>query len=105
MVQIVENLIIGNSAAGLNALASFRKHDQDSPVMIISREAGTAYSRVLLPYYLGQKIGYDNLFLRTLEYYDQLQVQTCFNHFYNLGILLLSRYNCRYNNYDGFDNV
>jgi NAD(P)H-nitrite reductase large subunit len=74
-MQIV---IIGNSAAGLSALSRFRSYDQDSPITQISAESGTAYSKVLLPYYLRRKIPYENLFIRRPENYDRLGVKTEF---------------------------
>ncbi len=75
----IDNLIIGNSAAGLNALQAFRRYNDHASLMIVSRECGEAYSRVLLPYYLNQKIGYDKLFLRNQDYYDRVKAQTRFN--------------------------
>jgi len=71
-------VIIGNGAAGLSALSSFRALDKDSRISLISAEAGTAYSRVLLPYYLRRKIPYENLFIRQSEDYEKLGVQTEF---------------------------
>ena len=74
-MQIV---IIGNSAAGLSALSRFRSIDQESQITLISAESGTAYSRVLLPYYLRRKIPYENLFIRRPEDYERLGVKTQF---------------------------
>jgi nitrite reductase (NADH) large subunit len=71
-------VIIGNGAAGLSALDRFREIDRDSSVTVISSESGTAYSRVLLPYYLRRKIPYDNLFIRRSEDYERLGVETRF---------------------------
>ena len=68
-MQIV---IIGNSAAGLSCLESFRKQDQTSKVTIIAKEDIRPYSRVLLPYYLRGKVPYENLFIRDQEYYERL---------------------------------
>ena len=48
--------IVGNSAAALSALESFRERDLTSSVTLVSEEAGPAYSRVLLPYYLRRKL-------------------------------------------------
>lgn len=67
-------VIIGNSAAGLSALESFRKYDQDSKVTLISKEGGLAYSRVLLPYYLRGKVDYSTFFIRDQKYYDSMNV-------------------------------
>lgn len=67
-------VIIGNSAAGLSALESFRKNDKESKVTLISKEGGVAYSRVLLPYYLRGKIDYDTFFIRDKGYYEKMKV-------------------------------
>ena len=69
-------VIIGNGAAALSALNRFRSLDSDSSVTLISAEAGNAYSRVLLPYYLRRKIPYDNLFIRQPEDYARLGAKT-----------------------------
>ena len=70
--------IVGNGAAGLSALSRFRAIDKDSKITLVSAEGGSAYSRVLLPYYLRRKIPYENLFIRQPEDYEKLGVQTEF---------------------------
>jgi len=62
-------VIIGNSAAGLAAAKSFRKYDKDSELVIVSKEKGLPYSRVLLPYVLRGKVQYDNLFIKVEDFY------------------------------------
>ncbi len=71
-------VIIGNSAAGINALESFRKYEADSLVTLISEEPGPAYSRVLLPYFLRKKVSFENLFIRQDNYYKGMKVNTYF---------------------------
>lgn len=71
-------MIIGNSAAGLNALETFRKYQPHAPLTLISSEPGPAYSRVLLPYYLRSRIPYQNMFIRDAAYYRRLSVRTMF---------------------------
>lgn len=71
-------VIIGNSAAGINALESFRKYEADSPVTLISEEPGPAYSRVLLPYFLRKEVSFENLFIRRDNYYKRMKVNTRF---------------------------
>lgn len=68
-------IIIGNSAAGLSALESFRKYDKTSEVTIISKEGTTPYSRVLLPYILREKIPYRCLELRSEDYFRDLNAR------------------------------
>jgi nitrite reductase (NADH) large subunit len=70
--------IVGNSAAALSALESFRERDLTSPVTLVSEEAGPAYSRVLLPYYLRRKLSYDGLFIRRMDDYARLRAATEF---------------------------
>jgi nitrite reductase (NADH) large subunit len=70
--------IVGNSAAALSALESFRQRDQTSSVTLVCDEAGPAYSRVLLPYYLRRKLTYDALFIREMEYYSRQHAGTVF---------------------------
>lgn len=74
----MHHVIIGNSAAGIGALETLRKHDRVSPVTLISREDGPAYSRVLLPYYLRQRIGFRNLYIKDNSYYEKLNIKVRF---------------------------
>lgn len=71
-------VILGNSAAGLSALETFRKYDGDNRVIILSKEACTAYSRVLLPYYLRHSLPHKNLFIRDEDYYKSMNIETRF---------------------------
>ena len=73
-------LIIGNSAAGLQALNTIRRHCREVTVAIVDREDCPAYSRVLTPYYIGGKTDRDNMFIVDYDYYDQLGVTTFFGH-------------------------
>jgi len=61
--------IVGNGAAAISALETFRTHDRDSRVTVASAEPCTAYSRVLLPYYLRRKVPYHHLFIRDAAFY------------------------------------
>jgi NADPH-dependent 2,4-dienoyl-CoA reductase/sulfur reductase-like enzyme len=74
-MQIV---IIGNSAAGLNALDSFRRLDPDTAVTVVSAEPGPAYSRVLLPYFLRGRVAYERLFVRGEQDYRRLRARCLF---------------------------
>ncbi len=67
----VRLVIIGNSAAGLSAAKTIRKYDQKSEITIISKEEGLAYSRVLLPYVLREKVDYNNIFIKDKAYYEE----------------------------------
>jgi nitrite reductase (NADH) large subunit len=72
-------LIIGNSAAGLNALDSFRRLDSSARVTVIAAEGGPAYSRVLLPYFLRRRIPYERLFIRSGADYTRLGAECLFD--------------------------
>jgi nitrite reductase (NADH) large subunit len=66
-------VLIGNSAAGLAALETIRRHDRSCPVTLVADEAGPAYSRVLLPYYVsGER---RDLTLRPPDYYQRMGVR------------------------------
>ena len=87
----MQTVIIGNSAAGLSALKCFRKYNRNSQMVLVSREAGPAYSRVLLPYYLSRKIGWRGLFPYIENIYRRSGVET---HFENpvVGLDVKSRF-------------
>lgn len=70
--------IVGNSAAALSALESFRERDQTASVTLISAEPGPAYSRVLLPYYLRRRLSYNGVFIRQMSDYERLRTATEF---------------------------
>jgi NADPH-dependent 2,4-dienoyl-CoA reductase/sulfur reductase-like enzyme len=70
--------IVGNSAAALSALESFRKRDQTATVTLVSAEPGPAYSRVLLPYYLRGRLSRDRVFIRRMADYARLGAATEF---------------------------
>lgn len=69
-------IIIGNSAAGLSALESFRKYDQKSEVLIISKEGRMPYSRVLISYILRKKIQYSGIEIRNEDYFKAYNAQS-----------------------------
>jgi NAD(P)H-nitrite reductase large subunit len=68
--------VIGNSAAAISAIESFRKYDQKSTLILISREGHAPYSRVLLPYLLQDKIDDNEIFFRSARFYDEKNVKT-----------------------------
>ena len=68
-------VIIGNSAAALNAVKAIRRYDTSCPVTVISAENCLAYSPVLLPYYLSGKINRDGLFIAGRDFYKRNAVE------------------------------
>jgi len=78
MAEAFDYVIVGNSAAGLQALQTFRKHSTDTSIAIIDREDCPAYSRVLTPYFVGGKTERDNLFIVDRDFYNQTGITTLF---------------------------
>ena len=78
MAEAFDYVVVGNSAAGLQALHTLRKHTADASVAVIDREDCPAYSRVLTPYFVGNKTERDNLFIVGHDYYQQAGINTLF---------------------------
>jgi len=71
-------IIVGNSAAGLNAMRTLRHFDKSSSVAVVDRENEPAYSRVLTPYYVGDKINRDALYIVDKQFYRKNVIDTFF---------------------------
>jgi NAD(P)H-nitrite reductase large subunit len=67
--------VIGNSAAAVSGIEAFRKYDQKSSIILISRETHLPYSRVLLPYFLLGRIDRREVFSRSARFYDEMNVE------------------------------
>jgi len=80
MTEHYDFVIIGNSAAGLQAIRTLRKHDQESTIAIVDREDRPAYSRVLTPYYIGGHITREGLNIVDHSFYQQLFVTPLFGY-------------------------
>jgi NAD(P)H-nitrite reductase large subunit len=78
MAEQYDFVIIGNSAAGLQALRTLRRHDRNVSIALIDREDCPAYSRVLTPYYIGGHIPREGLDIVDLDFYKKLAVTTIF---------------------------
>jgi len=78
--QQAHYVIIGNSAAGLNAVDATRARDLSSSLLLIADEDTHAYSRVATPYYISREIDDSTLFYKSPEYYQQRRVTTLFGH-------------------------
>jgi NAD(P)H-nitrite reductase large subunit len=78
MADAYDYVIVGNSAAGLQALGTLRKHDTGASIAIIDREDCPAYSRVLTPYFVSGKTPRDNLYLVDRDFYTQPGVTALF---------------------------
>ncbi len=78
MAEQYDYVIIGNSAAGLQALRTLRKYDRQASIAIVDREDCPAYSRVLTPYFIGGKNEKEELFIVNRDFYSQLGVEPLF---------------------------
>lgn len=78
MVERYDFVIVGNSAAGLQAIRTLRRHDRQATIALIDREDRPAYSRVLTPYYIGGHIPREGLDIVSHSYYPQLGVTPVF---------------------------
>jgi nitrite reductase (NADH) large subunit len=68
-------VLVGNSAATLAAIDWIRKYDQRGSIILVNREAGAAYSRVALPYYVAGEMSLDDLLIRRSSDYQRLGVE------------------------------
>lgn len=78
MAEFFDYVVVGNSAAGLQAIRTLRKHAAKASLAIIDREDLPAYSRVLTPYFVGGKTDRENLFIVDRDYYRKKQITTLF---------------------------
>lgn len=78
MADHFDIVIVGNSAAGLQALRVLRKHDRALSILLVDREDRPAYSRVLTPYFIGGKTERENLFIVDQAFYRELGITTRF---------------------------
>lgn len=67
-------IIIGNSAAGINAAETLRELDKDGRITVVSGENTRPYSRCLLSYYLAGEIPASRLFIRGINWYRGLNI-------------------------------
>jgi NAD(P)H-nitrite reductase large subunit len=65
-------VLIGNSAAALEAMRGIRRHDREGTITIINREEGPAYSRVALPYYVAGEMTLTDLLIRQRPDYGSI---------------------------------
>ena len=80
MAEQYDFVIIGNSAAGLQALRTLRRHDRHVSIALIDREDCPAYSRVLTPYYIGGHILREGLDIVDHSFYEEWGVTPVFGY-------------------------
>src|SRR5215471_641622 len=71
---MTRHLIIGGGPAAINAIETIREFDNcSSQITLVSDEP--AYSRMVLPYYLADKIPQRQVFTADDAYYERLKVE------------------------------
>ena len=71
-----KHVVVGAGPAGLRAIETIRAHDSDSSITLIGDES--AYSRMVLPYYLAGDIQENAVFTGDDGYFSGLNVETRF---------------------------
>ncbi|BAV58719.1 FAD-dependent oxidoreductase [Endomicrobiia bacterium] len=72
-------LIIGNSAAGVNAADGIRANDKKGSITIISNEEFGAYGRPLISYYLSGKVRSESMYYRSEDFYKSRNIEVLLN--------------------------
>jgi nitrite reductase (NADH) large subunit len=72
-------VIIGNSAAGVPAAWAIRQRDKVASIEVISNEAHCLYSRILLVYWIANRVSRKDLSLKGPEEYKQQNIVLCLN--------------------------
>jgi len=71
-------IVIGNGIAGFSAASSIRLLNRECDVTMISAETTPLYSACVLPDYISGKIPRERVFVKTIEDYERLGIQTLF---------------------------
>ncbi|MDR2425939.1 MAG: FAD-dependent oxidoreductase [Endomicrobium sp.] len=72
-------LIIGNSAAGINASDAVRTLDKKGDITIVSNEEFPAYGRPLISYFLSGKVKAENMNYRDEDFYSLRNIKLLLN--------------------------
>lgn len=72
-------LIVGNSVAGVNCIEAIREVDEKGEIVVVSEENIFNYSRPLISYYLGGRIGIDKLPFKEKRFYEENKVDLILN--------------------------
>src|SRR3989337_863658 len=75
----VDHLIIGGGVAGTTAAEFIRMNDSSGSITIVTEEADRLYSRVMLPHYLRGKIPFERLYVRSLDQYQEKNIDLLTN--------------------------
>ncbi len=69
--DVIDYMIIGNSAAGLAAAESIREIDGLGKIQILTGEEHHNYSKPLITYYLAGKVSLDNIYFKDKKFYKE----------------------------------
>jgi len=67
-------VIVGGSAAGINAIEAIRSVDKEGRITLISNEEFPLYSRCLITYFIAGKLTEDKLKYRSSDFYEKQRV-------------------------------
>lgn len=67
-------VIVGGSAAGINAIEAIRSADKEGRITLISDEEFPLYSRCLITYFIAGKLTEDKLKYRSSDFYEKQRV-------------------------------
>jgi nitrite reductase (NADH) large subunit len=73
--KIFDYLIIGDSAAGVNAAEQIRQNNQQASIMMLSKEPYPAYGRPLISYMIEKKIDEDCIWYRSPSFYENHNIE------------------------------
>ena len=68
-------VIIGASAAGLNAAREIRRLDADGPILVISDEPHPPYSRILTTHLIGGRVEPDGMRMQPSDFFAQHNIE------------------------------
>lgn len=68
-------LVLGNGAAGVTAAAKLREMDETASITVASAEDVPAYSKIMLPDYVGGSLERNKLFIRDEVFYEKNNIK------------------------------
>jgi len=77
---VIHIVIIGNSAAAINAVEIIRKFNKEAKITIISDEKELAYSPILTTYYIGDKLEKDGMNIKDESFYINNKINRKFGN-------------------------
>lgn len=73
-------VIVGNGPAGTNAIEEIRNIDQAGKIILIAQEANLPYSRITTPEYMTNEIEEQDIYIRSVDFYEKNQIETRLGH-------------------------